>query len=36
MFESDDALDRFIGNARTPRAWGHFIGTTFDGETVGS
>jgi hypothetical protein len=34
MFESDDSLDRFVMNVRTPRASGHFIGTTFDGETV--
>jgi hypothetical protein len=35
MFESDDTLDRFIGNvAYATRLGGHFIGTTFDGETV--
>jgi hypothetical protein len=34
MFESDDALDRFVKNvAYTTRLGGHFIGTTFDGET---
>lgn len=35
MFESDDALDRFVSNvAYATRLGGHFIGTTFDGETV--
>jgi hypothetical protein len=35
MFESDDSLDRFVKNvAYTTRLGGHFIGTTFDGETV--
>jgi SAM-dependent methyltransferase len=35
LFKSDDTLDRFVNNvAYTTRVGGHFIGTTFDGDTV--